>query len=159
MFSQHWIVASHDCCSVMMRVTVDCMKVVLMSCCWYMRSKHWHSGAVSSRHRCRRGWCSASRLSWLLRRRRRQYGRRMSTVWQLHSMVGISVMFSLMLLVILLLLLLLSLLPLMAGCSTHRLTSWLANQRITSSLALTLHVSHHKKLTSSYVTLQVNSLI
>jgi len=31
-----------------------------------------------------------------------------------------------------------------AGCSTRRLTSWLANQRLSSILGLTLHALHHK---------------
>jgi len=39
-----------------------------------------------------------------------------------------------------------SLSSLRAGCSTRRLTSWLANQRLSSILGLTLRALHHRKL-------------
>jgi len=39
-----------------------------------------------------------------------------------------------------------------AGCSMHRLTYGLANQRLTSTLELTLYALFHAKVTRGYVT-------
>ena len=46
-----------------------------------------------------------------------------------------------------------------AGCSTCRLTSWLANQRLSSILGLTLRALHHRKLSgNSWILAWCNAL-